>query len=406
MGASSPWKAQHIAGAPNDTAPARTDAADATVLDVEGLVTLLEVLARRGYRVLGPRVRDGAIVHGELSSVADLPRGWHDAQSPGSYRIEHTDDEAFFAWAVGPSSPKREVFPARSVAWRARVSEGEVAFEDGDAASELRPTALVGARPCEAAALGVLDRVLGDRGAGDPQFLKRREGAFLVVVECATPSGTCFCDSMGTGPAAGNGFDLALTELAGDGGGHRFLARAGSEIGAEVLSCLPGRPADEADRAARAALLERARTSMGRVLDTAGLPALLARNVEHPRFDEVAERCLACGNCTLVCPTCFCSTVEDASDVAGVLERRRSWSSCFDLAHSYLHGGPVRASTMSRYRQWMTHKLSTWWDQFETSGCVGCGRCITWCPVGIDITEEAAAIRRSDGARRGRRGGR
>ncbi len=355
-------------------------------------------------------MRDGAVVHGEISSVADLPRGWHDAQAPGSYQLEHTDDDAFFAWAVGPSSPKREVFPARSVVWRARVSDGEVAFEDGasddgNGAATPRPIALVGARPCEAAALGVLERVLGADGAGDPQFLERRKGAFLAVVECATPSGTCFCDSMGTGPWAGSGFDLALTELGGDGRGHRFLARAGSEAGAEVLASLPGRAAEEADAVARAALLERARASMGRVLDTAGLAALLARNVDHPRLDDVAERCLACGNCTLVCPTCFCSTVEDASDVAGALERRRSWSSCFDLAHSYLHGGPVRTSTMSRYRQWMTHKLSTWWDQFGTSGCVGCGRCITWCPVGIDITEEAAAIRRSDGARRGRRGG-
>ena len=113
---------------------------------------------------------------------------------------------------------------------------------------------------------------------------------------------------------------------------------------------------------------------------------------------------MACGNCTLVCPTCFCATVQDTTDVSGTVERDREWASCFDVEHSYLHGGSVRETTRARYRQWMTHKLSTWWDQFGTSGCVGCGRCVTWCPVGIDITEEAAAIRASDGATRPRGG--
>ena len=104
----------------------------------------------------------------------------------------------------------------------------------------------------------------------------------------------------------------------------------------------------------------------------------------------------------MVCPTCFCTTVEDHSDLAGeTAERVRSWDSCFTLDFSYVHGGSVRTETQSRYRQWMTHKLASWIDQFGTSGCVGCGRCITWCPVGIDITEEAAAIRQT--RRTGRR---
>jgi ferredoxin len=202
---------------------------------------------------------------------------------------------------------------------------------------------------------------------------------------------------MGTGPVSEEGFDLALTELLDDEG-HRFLVRVGSDKGAEVLDGLPSRAATDGDFAARTAVVEHATSHMGRQLDTNGLQALLARNLENPRWDDVAERCLACGNCTLVCPTCFCSTVEDTTDIDGTVVRQRLWASCFDLAHSFMNGGgPVRSSTRSRYRQWMTHKLSTWWDQFGTSGCVGCGRCITWCPVGIDITEEAAAIRASDG---------
>jgi formate hydrogenlyase subunit 6/NADH:ubiquinone oxidoreductase subunit I len=133
-----------------------------------------------------------------------------------------------------------------------------------------------------------------------------------------------------------------------------------------------------------------------RHLDTAGLRDLLYENFEHPRWDNVAARCLSCANCTMVCPTCFCTTVEDVSDISGNhAERWRRWDSCFTQSFSYIHGGSVRTSAKSRYRQWMTHKLASWTDQFGTSGCVGCGRCITWCPVGIDITEEVRAIRES-----------
>jgi Fe-S-cluster-containing hydrogenase component 2 len=131
-------------------------------------------------------------------------------------------------------------------------------------------------------------------------------------------------------------------------------------------------------------------------MDTTGIRDLLYTNFDHPRWDNVAQRCLTCANCTMVCPTCFCTTVEDVSDVTGShAERWRKWDSCFSQNFSYIHGGSVRSSAKSRYRQWMTHKLASWIDQFGSSGCVGCGRCITWCPVGIDITEEVRAIRES-----------
>jgi ferredoxin len=202
---------------------------------------------------------------------------------------------------------------------------------------------------------------------------------------------------MDAGPRAHGGHDVALTELL-DEHGHRFLAEAGSERGAEVLAALPSRAAGAADVVAADAALEATAASMGRSMDTAGLRELLQANAEHPRWNEVAERCLSCGNCTMVCPTCFCSTVEDTTDLTGgESERTRVWDSCFTLDHSYMHGGSVRRTTRSRYRQWMTHKLSTWIDQFGTSGCVGCGRCIAWCPVAIDITEEVAAIRADAG---------
>ena len=372
-------------------------AADPVVLGLDGLDALITKLSESGYEVKGPVSRGGAVVPGSISGVDDLPAGVHDEQSPGGYRLAQGDDGRLFAWAVGPGSWKGEFFPAHQEVWRARASDEAIEFTE--AAREAAPLAIVGARPCEFRALEVLDRVLKDGAYRDPRYADRREAAFVAVVECASPASTCFCTSMGTGPGIEGGFDLALTEI-DDEGGHRFVVRVGSEDGSEMLDSVPSTKADAGDLEARARGLEGAAANMGRHLQTEGLAGLLARNMDHPRWSDVGERCLSCGNCTLVCPTCFCSDVHDTTDISGESSRARVWSSCFDLDHSYLHGGAVRASCSSRYRQWMTHKLSTWWDQFDTSGCVGCGRCVTWCPVGIDITEEAAFIAASDGATR------
>ncbi len=367
---------------------------DEVVIDRTGLDAVIAVLKSRGFRTLGPVVRNGAIAHGDVSSSHDLPLGWHDRQAPGSYRLEQDEGPELFGWAVGPASWKSEFFPPEEVVWRASVDGDQVTFTEPEAA--VGPVAIIGARPCELSALEVLDRVLEGGAVADDRYAARRSDAFVVAVECGAPAATCFCTSMGTGPAARSGYDLSLTELIV--GGHRFYARVGTPAGAEVLESVPHVAAGNDEVAGRQAVLGRAEVHMGRFLDTEGLPDLLARNLDHPRWEEVAERCLSCGNCTLVCPTCFCSDVKDASDLSGTVERRRRWASCFDLDHSYLHGGPVRPTTQSRYRQWLTHKLGTWWDQFGESGCVGCGRCIAWCPVGIDLTEEAAAIRDTDGA--------
>jgi len=368
---------------------------DVALIDSRGLDAIIVVLGELGYDRRGPVVRDGAVMPGAVGGVADLPVGCHDEQAPGRYRLEHGGDHAVFAWAVGPGSWKADLFPPTQEVWRATRAGDAVMFVEPDITSA--PLALIGARPCELSALDVLDRVLRDGAVPDPRYTARRDGKFVVVAECGTPATTCFCTSMGTGPGAEVGFDLALSELDG-GGDHRFVVRVGTDRGAEVLGRVPTVAATEADLDARHRMLATAARAMTRALSVDGLAALLARNLDHPRWDDVAQRCLSCGNCTLVCPTCFCSDVRDTSSLTGEIRRQRSWASCFDLDHSYLHGGPVRASTSSRYRQWLTHKLSTWWDQFGTSGCVGCGRCIAWCPVGIDLTEEATIIRRTDGA--------
>jgi sulfhydrogenase subunit beta (sulfur reductase) len=246
-------------------------------------------------------------------------------------------------------------------------------------------------RSCELEAIAIQDRVFLDGTFVDRDYAGRRDGAFIVAVNCGAPSASCFCASMNTGPRAREGYDLALTEiLAGE---HRFVVEAGSERGAEVLAELPTRPAADEDLAASIAVTTDAAARMTKAMPEVDLHALMAGSLEAKRWDDVAARCLSCTNCTLVCPTCFCSSVEDTSDLTGTeTARTRVWDSCFSLDYSYIHGGSIRASSRSRYRQWLTHKLGTWVDQFGTSGCVGCGRCITWCPVGIDITEEVAAL--------------
>jgi sulfhydrogenase subunit beta (sulfur reductase) len=359
----------------------------------EALDALVAALRRRGFRVLGPTVREGAIVYDELESAAELPVGWSDRQEPGSYRLERRDDEARFGYAVGPHSWKQFLFPPHLRLWRARRNGGRPVVEEEPI--DETPLAFLGVRACELHAIAIQDRVFTGGTFVDRDYAARRAGSFLVAVNCIEPGGNCFCASMDAGPRVGDGYDLALTELLD--GEHRFLVEAGSRRGADVLAELPSRPVAEGDVADAEAAVESAAGRMGRTLESADLRDLLAGTLEHPRWAEVADRCLTCGNCTLVCPTCFCSSIEDTSDLSGTeTARTRVWDSCFSLDYSYIHGGSIRSSARSRYRQWLTHKLGTWVDQFGTSGCVGCGRCITWCPVGIDITEEVAALRKEE----------
>ena len=349
---------------------------------------LLTAIRRQGYRLIGPVLADGAICYGDIGSSADLPAGWTEEQDAGTYRLLRRDDQALFGYTVGPQSPKKYLFPS---------------------SSPLRPApekfAFIGVRACDLHAIAIQDRVLMGGKHPDPLYAARREGAFIVAVNCGQAASTCFCVSAGTGPRAESGFDLALTELLEDGP-HRFIVETGSPSGEEIMAGLTAaRPAPASDLERAAAVSERTAAQMTRSLPSADLRDLLYANMEHPRWDDVASRCLTCGNCTMVCPTCFCFSVGEvtalhpggsalhpggsALDPGG---RERHWDSCFTLGHSYIHGGPARVSAKSRYRQWMTHKLATWVDQFGTQGCVGCGRCIAWCPVGIDITEEVRAI--------------
>jgi ferredoxin len=359
------------------------------VLDRRDFHLLFEALHADGYRVVGPAVRDGAIVYDVLASEADLPIGWTDRQEAGRYRLEPRTDGALFGYNVGPHSWKKYLYPSHERLWTAHREEGTFTVRSDP--PEFPKTAFLGIRACELAAIEIQDRVfLG--GVVDPGYASRRGKILKIAVQCGQSSPTCFCTSMGTGPAVERGFDLSVTELIG-ARGHRFLLVPGSEAGRRIVAALPARPAPAAEAAEAQRLVAATAASLTRSMPTEGIRERLQAAAQHPRWEEVSKRCLSCANCTLACPTCFCSTTEEVPDLTGdQVERWRRWDSCFTLQFTSMHGASARTSPTSRYRQWLTHKLSTWYDQFGQSGCVGCGRCITWCPVAIDITEEVRAL--------------
>ncbi len=350
------------------------------------LQELIAELRCQKYAVVGPVMDQHAIVYDEIDHVDRLPRGWIDVQAAGQYRLQQTGGDRWFDFTVGPHSWKKYLFPSRCVLSTGKPSPAGWQFES--ASDDAPAYAFLGVRACELAAIQVQDRVFLNGPWVDPIYQHRRSRAFIIAVNCTRSGENCFCTSMRTGPLCHAGFDLALTET--DDG---FVVDIGSERGQEVIALLDLPAAGLEERTVAELSQQRAATQQSKRMETANLPGLLMANLEHPHWTEVGERCLSCTNCTMVCPTCFCCSVDEVTDLnTGEVERQRQWDSCFHEEFSSLNGRPVRNDIRSRYRQWLTHKLATWHDQFGTSGCVGCGRCITWCPVGIDITAEVAAL--------------
>jgi len=364
-----------------------TTETESAFLPKSELQSLITLLADDGYQVVGPTIDQEAIVYDEITSVDQLPRGWTDRQEAAKYRLERRDDDALFGFVVGPHSWKKYLFPPLTTVASAQKTESGWQMQTPE--PDTTKYAFLGVRACELAAIAIQDRVFTGGPYVDPVYNARRTNAFIIAVNCAQAASTCFCTSMNTGPKCSSGFDLALTEL--DDG---FEVESGSDAGKAILDRLTTQllTAEHTKRAAAAR--QRAVDQQTKQLNTDGIRDLLLGNLDHSRWKDVGDICLGCTNCTMVCPTCFCSSVEEVSDLANEnVERQRHWDSCFNLSFSSMSHGTTRNTIASRYRQWLTHKLGSWEDQFGTSGCVGCGRCITWCPVGIDLTEEVAAIR-------------
>ncbi|MZH02722.1 MAG: sulfite reductase subunit A [Nitrospinae bacterium] len=373
------------------------------VIDKEGLDHLIKTLIDMGYQVVGPTIRDGAIIYGDIHSIDNLPAGWTDEQEGGTYRLKKRSDNALFGYVLGPHSWKQFLHLPERRLWKAQKSD--TGFDITPEKPKDLKYAFLGIRSCELNAIAIQDKVFITSPNTDSHYQFLSENTLFVGVNCGQAGNTCFCVSMQTGPKIEKGYDLVLTEIL-DNQKHNFLVSSGSQSGEEVFKKLKVEPADKGDLSRAEEIIDNTARQMGRSMETNNIKELLYENLEHPAWDMVAERCLSCANCTMVCPTCFCSTVEDVTDITGDhAERWQKWDSCFTMDFSHMHGGTVRNSTKSRYRQWMTHKLASWQDQFDTSGCVGCGRCITWCPVGIDLTEEVGTIRESGSRQTGKLSG-
>ncbi|MEO1765809.1 4Fe-4S dicluster domain-containing protein [Thiobacter aerophilum] len=359
---------------------------DVSFLPHARLDDLIQLLLTQGFRVIGPRVRAGVIAYDTIDAATQLPWGWRDAQAPGRYRLEQTAGSRCFAWANGAQAIKPFLFAPREPLWQARRAAG--CFEVQELVPPPRPLAFLGVRACDLAALAIHDRHFLGGLHPDPYYAARGEEMLLIAVNCTHPADTCFCAATGDGPQAAAGFDLALTEL--DDG---FVAQAGSQEGRELMQALVLAPATPEQRAAASQAIGLAAAAQTRRLPAPERLRRLYQRLDHSRWEDVGARCLSCGNCTQVCPTCFCHREQDVPALEGeATVHERQWDSCFSAGHAWLHGYQVRPEIRQRYRQWLTHKLAGWQAQFGRSGCVGCGRCISWCPVGIDLTEEVEVL--------------
>lgn len=350
---------------------------------------MLDVLKSSGYKCVAPRYYEGAISYDTLNKSADLPWGYHDEQKPGHYELSKSEHKHAFGFTLPTTSVKPMLFKAKENVWKVtRNPEGKLTF---DPVVEVEKIAVFGVRPCDLRGIEIQDRVFMENSYNDIRYVKRRENQFLIAMNCTKSHSNCFCTALGDSPKADKGFDLAMTELQDDG----FVVEIGSDKGRAVLDALNLEAATggQAQRALAKIEYAAAGQTQRTLPPIKEVEARLMANLEHPQWDDVASRCLSCGSCTQACPTCFCHTERDEANVVGnETHHTREWDSCFSIDHSYTHGDTYRENPKYRYRQWLTHKFSTWRDQFRTKGCVGCGRCVTWCPVKIDVVDEINAI--------------
>jgi ferredoxin len=340
---------------------------------------LLAALNAQAYRCVGPQVQEGCVMYDTITQAGQLPWGIADQQSAGFYQLTEGNPQRAFSWANSPSSIKPFLFKQQETIWRVqRDATGKISFQP---AVEYEPLALIGIRPCDLAAMAIQDKVFLESGATDPRYEARRKALFLIVVNCNAPSANCFCLSAGQDVEAKSYFDLALTEI--DDG---FVVTCGSEKAIQILEVLKLEIATKTHRNQAQNQLDQARRSQNKKLPEKKFTQQ-EDLLNHPHWQNVAQRCLSCGTCTQVCPTCFCHKQSVQTSAEGH-EQIREWDSCFSEKHSYVNGAPLRKDVKSRYQQWLCHKMLYWEEQFACEGCVGCGRCITWCPAQIDVTEE------------------
>ena len=299
-------------------------------------------------------------------------------------RIESVDTVV-----LGPgntmNSPKDVLFPQteRLFAYR----HGEAGVKIDEPSKEEKGSVLIGLRPCDARGLVLLDKVFGEP-LQDPYYSEKRSQTFIIGMACEKPDPKCFCLALGSGPCSPEGSDLLLLDL-----GDRYLVKAGNPKGIAFLENKAFEEADDEALARESIVKKEAEDSMKArsMLEPVGtgetLEKLMENLFEDPIWNDITESCLGCGICTYLCPTCHCFDIlDEVGQSTG--ERIRIWDSCqFPLFTHQASGVNPRPSAKERFRQRIMHKLCYLPQNGNLTGCVGCGRCVTECPVNLDIRE-------------------
>ncbi|XOV78621.1 MAG: 4Fe-4S dicluster domain-containing protein [Aestuariibacter sp.] len=354
---------------------------DKVFLPRSDLASLYQALTDEGYQVIGPQVKNGAILYEPLDNIEQLPWGQQEEVEAGRYTLVDSEKSRCFSWNTGPQSLKPWLFKPTQMLWTAETSEDGFRFKMQE--PEAKHLAFLGVRSCDIAALYLQDKHFMHGSYPDPWYTEQRKKLCLVAVNCSRSASTCFCCSTEDGPEATYGFDILLDEL---DDGYLILAKSGK--GSRVMSNLKVQASTEEQRQQATQQIQTAAQQQRKMPDGKSL-LKIAEHLNDTQWLQIAERCLACGNCTSVCPTCFCSKQESQTEINTEQHQQvRYWDSCFSEKHSYMGGKHIRGEISQRYRQWLLHKLVTWQEQYQRSGCVGCGRCISWCPAAIDIVEE------------------
>ncbi|KPK76815.1 MAG: hypothetical protein AMJ79_05320 [Phycisphaerae bacterium SM23_30] len=324
--------------------------------------TVLDFLIKK-YQVFGPVQKDDLVVDfGRIQNGAQACLEFSNTNEPAK-KLFFPQAETLFSYTGSDAAQVSELKPEK-------------------------PRIIFGMRPCDAKSLSLLDAVFDGPDYKDPYYIVKRKNTTIFTLACRRPRSNCFCDSLGIGPFSKKDTDVFMADL-----GDRYVFEPITPGGADILNKIPGlenaRPTD-AERLKN--LRSEAESKVARKVDLDNLPEKLARIFDHPFWDGIHQKCLGCGICTYLCPTCHCfDIVDEQKDDKG--RRIRIWDSCsyptFTLEAS---GHNPRATGKERMRQRLMHKFRYFVENYGEIACVGCGRCINHCPVGSDLIREIENI--------------
>jgi len=334
------------------------------ILTKENLPAFIEEL-KGEYEVIGPKRSGDMFVFDHIDESEELELDYPTTRLP----------------------PKKIFLPQREPLYEYEKKEGDVVIRDLRERWD-KKRVLLGVHPCDIAGLLCLDKVFGLE-YDDPYYWERRNSTVIIGITCKEPCEHGFCDVMETGPDAARGYDLLMTDIGG-----KYYLRPGSELGEKLLKADYFGEATEDDTRRRDAAIEGVRRKMKTDLDISGIEGRMKERVDDELWSEYTERCVLCGACNFVCPTCHCFTIRDETNFTGTKGRRvRVWDACHFKNFALIAGGlNFRGKKDSRIKHRIYDKLYYSKEKYGEFFCVGCGRCATFCPAEIDIKEVARKV--------------